>query len=267
MTMNYQQVTEGLRVLRAVLAPFVAGELRRHFSDGWWKRGVLEAVYENQRRRLLPSGEDSALIASLDAARCLQLTIHWWHDIFRYKLDRDARTWVHELISTRNRWAHAVQEDVSDEDAWRALDTMIRLVEPIDAKATASLRVLARTLRFGTSRTLPSTKSQGQAASKRAGERIGATGQVEVRDHVLWVKHIRDHDFLASVLSELGQGGRIELEVNGFRGVWEKMKDGRDGRPMPGIKPQGPARGHWHELYKKKRGCLVNLLLVEGGEE
>ena len=150
MTTNYQRVTEGLQILTAVLAPHVARELRAQFSDEWWGRGVLDVLYENQRRDLPAAGEDEELIANLDAARCLRLMDVQWNDLFRRKLSREHRTWINELISTRNKWAHAGLVDMADEDAWRALDTMTRLVEQIDAEATERLRALARTVRYGT---------------------------------------------------------------------------------------------------------------------
>ena len=42
-----------------------------------------------------------------------------WNDLFRRKLSREHRTWVKELIATRNKWAHAGLVDMADEDAWR----------------------------------------------------------------------------------------------------------------------------------------------------
>ena len=150
MTSNYQRITEGLQILTEVLAPYVAGELRARFADKWWDQGVLGILYENQRRGLPTTGEDDELIHMLDAARCLILIDVQWHDPFRRKLSREHRTWIKELITTRNKWAHKGLLDMSDEDAWRALDTMTRLVEQMDSESTERLRALARTVRYGT---------------------------------------------------------------------------------------------------------------------
>ena len=162
---NYQRVTEGLRTLTAVLAPYVAQELRAELEGEWWSRGVLGVLHENQRRDLPAAGNDDALIAKLDAARCLRIMDVRWNDLFRQKLSREHRTWVKELIATRNKWAHPELLDMADEDAWRALDTMTRLVEQIDAEATEHLRGLARTVRYGTAG--PST-SAAEAAPAEA---------------------------------------------------------------------------------------------------
>ena len=172
MNPNHRRVTEGLHVLTGVLAPYVARELRAKLADEWWPRGVFDVLYESQRRDLPAGGEDDALIARLDPARCLLLMDLHWNDLFRRKLSREHRTWIKELMATRNKWAHAGLVDMADEDAWRALDTMTRLVEQMDAEATERLRALARTVRYGTEG--PSTSaglagSAGSADSTAAG--------------------------------------------------------------------------------------------------
>ena len=167
-TTNHQRVTEGLQTLTAVLAPYVARELRAEFADEWWPGGVFDVLYESQRRDLPAAGEDDALIARLDPARCLLLMDLHWNDLFRRKLSREHGTWVKELIATRNKWAHAGLVDMADEDAWRALDTMTRLIEQMDAEATESLRALARTVRYGTEG--PSTSVDEVAAASRSSD-------------------------------------------------------------------------------------------------
>ena len=82
-------------------------------------------------------------------------------------------------------------------------------------------------------------------------------GIVDVRDHALWAKHIHGNDPLKTEIAELRAGCLIDLEVDGFRGTWEKMADGADGRPTPGIKPLGPARKRWHELQDRRGGHVT----------
>ena len=169
MNPNHRRVTEGLHVLTGVLAPYVARELRAKLADEWWPRGVFDVLYESQRRDLPAGGEDDALIARLDPARCLLLMDLHWNDLFRRKLSREHRTWIKELMATRNKWAHAGLVDMADEDAWRALDTMTRLVEQMDAEATERLRALARTVRYGTEGPSTSAGLAGSAGSTAAG--------------------------------------------------------------------------------------------------
>ena len=175
MNPNHRRVTEGLHVLTGVLAPYVARELRAKLADEWWPRGVFDVLFEHQRRDLPAAGEDDALIARLDPARCLLLMDLHWNDLFRRKLSREHRTWIKELIATQNKWAHAGLVDMADEDAWRALDTMTRLVEQMDAEATERLRALARSVRYGTEG--PSTSVGSVGAADSAGS-VGVAGSV-----------------------------------------------------------------------------------------
>ncbi len=80
----------------------------------------------------------------------------------------------------------------------------------------------------------------------------------EVRDHALWIKHIHGDDGLIAKLGQMPAGALIELVVDGFRGHWRKMDDGKDGRPTTGLRAIGPARDHWHAL-QDERGKLVEV--------
>lgn len=81
---------------------------------------------------------------------------------------------------------------------------------------------------------------------------------VEVRDHALWAKHIYGNEPLREKILSLSQGQLIELVVDGLRGQWVKMDDGKDGRPTPGIKALGDARQQWHAL-NDRRGAVVPI--------
>lgn len=81
---------------------------------------------------------------------------------------------------------------------------------------------------------------------------------VEVRDYCLWAKHIHGNEPLKEKILGLSQGELIELIVADWRGPWVKMDDGKDGRPMPGIKPVGTAREKWHGM-KDRWGSHVSI--------
>ena len=82
--------------------------------------------------------------------------------------------------------------------------------------------------------------------------------KVEVRDYALWAKHVHGNEPLKAKLISLTQGELIELEVDGYKGVWKKMDDGKDGRPTEGVKPLLGAKAHWREL-QEQRGTLVSI--------
>jgi hypothetical protein len=81
---------------------------------------------------------------------------------------------------------------------------------------------------------------------------------VEVRDHALWAKHIHGNESLKNKILGMSQGELVELVVDGYRGTWVKMDDGKDGRPTPGVKAVGIARQKWHEMTDR-RGSTVSI--------
>lgn len=151
MTDNYQLITRGFQIMTEILAPYVCQQLEANLGRNWWQQGVLGTLLEHQRRDLPDWGDWGTLVDSLDVARCLILMDVHWNKIFKVELSREHRHWIKELITTRNKWAHKGSSEVTNEDAWRALDTMARLMEKIDTESTEEIRALVRKVRYGTS--------------------------------------------------------------------------------------------------------------------
>lgn len=84
-------------------------------------------------------------------------------------------------------------------------------------------------------------------------------GVVEVRDYVLWPKHIHGDLALRKELLALEAGAVIALMVDGTAGTWVKMDDSRTGAPTPGLKALGAARDHWHGLFRSRRGAVITI--------
>lgn len=149
MDSNHTQVSQGFRILLGALAPYMAREFRAEFGKEWWQSAVIDILYDEQKRDLPVSGDWSRLVDSLDIARCLILFDLHWQKVFRKKLSVDNRTWAKELVGVRNRLAHLGGEDFSNDDTWRALDTMSRLSEQIDSESAEEIRGILRTSRYG----------------------------------------------------------------------------------------------------------------------
>lgn len=146
---NHTLITKGFRSLLQALAPYIAHELRYAYGTNWWDVGVYSKLYDEQKRDLPAHGEDAKLVDSLDIQRSLLLFDLHWNEVFRKKLSIDHRTWAKELTGVRNRWAHIGGQDFSDDDTWRALDTMSRLSEQLNADSTEAIRTLLREARYG----------------------------------------------------------------------------------------------------------------------
>ncbi len=119
--MRYRKaVTNALEHLTVGLAPFVEGELRRVYGNGW-----LTAIQSSFRRMPAIKTEEGALQWDAHAL----LTVMWdqWNQVFRSELGFLERSMVSELREYRNRWAHQVNFDF--DDAYRIVDNADRLLK------------------------------------------------------------------------------------------------------------------------------------------
>lgn len=148
MSENYTKVQQAFRVLHPLLAGYICQEMRREYQDNWWQE-VLMTLSDQVRDLPNDNGDYAALMDSLDMANCLRLFDRKWNDLFKRKLSIDYRTWAKELMGVRNKLAHIGGTDFSEDDTWRALDTMARLCEAFDDEAAEEIRKILRQLRYG----------------------------------------------------------------------------------------------------------------------
>lgn len=170
---NYELVQKGFRVLHPLMAGYIGMEMHRAYRDNWWTE-VLSALSDQWD---LPSdGDYNELIDSLDIANCLRLIDREWNDIFRQKLPLNIRTWAKELMGVRNTVAHIGQQDISQADAERALDTMARVCEAFDHEGADEIREIYKQVRFGGEQPAPKEKEQPGAVGPTPIDIPGQTG-------------------------------------------------------------------------------------------
>jgi len=118
------RVNDSLRDLSKELKAFLAARLKEYYKDDWWERGVRPYLDPPILRRIKRRDLDE-----LDAAGLLKVLLGNWRPVFEH-IDTLARTYAHEVLDVRNRVAHwSKDEDLSTDDAKRALDTMGRLLK------------------------------------------------------------------------------------------------------------------------------------------
>jgi hypothetical protein len=88
-----------------------------------------------------------------------------------------------------------------------------------------------------------------------------------ISDFVIWAKQIHDDEDIRQRIAALRAGQTIDLIVDGVRGVWRKMDDGKDGRPTRGIRPLGQMQAFWRALYESRRGDVVSMELPEDQDQ
>jgi len=112
------------------LALFLEKVLPSLFED-WWKQAVLNSLAFQQRRRMEQRNIGS--LAALDLAALLRVLDQNWYQIStRLDLTSEARHFVKEMQTVRNRWAHVTTEGFPLEDVYRDLDTLQRFSAVIE---------------------------------------------------------------------------------------------------------------------------------------
>ena len=140
-------INRGLETIRPVLAEFLCRELQNKDKDGWWSAFVLGKLNEATAAYLPAGGAHENLVKSLDVYACFKIIESNWNEIFKNVLTRSQRTNANEILEFRNTVAHHDDKSLTDDDAYRALDTMARFIEPIDQTSAGVLQGLMREVR------------------------------------------------------------------------------------------------------------------------
>lgn len=161
---NVELVQKGFRILLPDMAGYICREMSRVYKNGWWQE-ILTAL--SDQYDLPSSGEYAELVDSLDVANCLRLIDRRWNEVFKSKLSIDYRTWAKELMGVRNKVSHIGMQDMTQDDAERALDTMARLCDGFDSDGAEEIRALYRTLRYGSADGSTAVKETVSATQKQ----------------------------------------------------------------------------------------------------
>jgi predicted AAA+ superfamily ATPase len=122
---NHERIGKCLEQLTAGLQPFVERELKSSYQDNWFAE-TRKTLSATQVDFLGTPDKPEWDIASLLATLWNQ-----WNDVFKKVLGHTERSLVSELRDVRNKWAH--QRTFTTDDAYRALDSMERLLNAVSA--------------------------------------------------------------------------------------------------------------------------------------
>jgi len=127
----YGKVVKHLSDVAGQLAIFIEKVLPPLFDD-WWNKAVVNTLSFQQKRRLEQRNITSP--GGLDLAGLLRVLDQNWYQISKsLDLTSEARHFVKEMQTVRNRWAHANTEGFPVDDIYRDLDTLQRFSVVIGA--------------------------------------------------------------------------------------------------------------------------------------
>ena len=114
------------------LASYLSNQLPQ-LSPDWWNRHVVGRLSFQQQRTVQERHLKS--LNHLDFAALLRVLDQNWFELSNaFPLPREGRTWVKELQTVRNKWAHLSAEAMPPSEVYRDADTLGRLLEMIEAK-------------------------------------------------------------------------------------------------------------------------------------
>ena len=126
---------ELLKIGTAELARFLNRYLPTLSAD-WWRKSVVDRLTFQQQRFV--SDHDHDALEKLDFSALLRVLDQNWHDLdHSLNFPREGRSWVKELQSVRNKWAHQSTEEIPQNEMYRDADTLSRLFAFIEANQAA----------------------------------------------------------------------------------------------------------------------------------
>ena len=124
---NKDRISCALDHLRDGLTPFVEREFEARLGSDWQE-------HVNQSRRFdIPCDESGSFV--WDSLSLLRSMFKFWNGVFKYPLGHSERSFVSELMTIRNDFAH--EKEFSSDDTYWALDTTGRLLVAVSATREA----------------------------------------------------------------------------------------------------------------------------------
>ncbi len=124
---NNDRVGKGLEQMKLGLLPYVSNR----FIAAYRAQGKAGQIVSDLKRIVGANLDPGRPFDGMDVAALLKVMSRTWNDVFWSALGPVERGLVSELRDDRNNWAH--QEPFSDGDAYRALDSICRLLTAINS--------------------------------------------------------------------------------------------------------------------------------------
>lgn len=121
---NIERIGKLMDLLKEGLTPFVKREMEAQYGESWMEEALRTL------RKSADWGEREGEI-HLDVHALMLLMWFQWKEVFSKTLGHAERSFVSELRTVRNDWAH--QKPFTTDDTYRALDSAYRLLTSISA--------------------------------------------------------------------------------------------------------------------------------------
>ncbi len=133
---------ELLNLAAAELCQFLDKRLPMLGDEDWWVKRVIDKLSFQQQRYV--AQRSISELGGLDLAALIRILDQNWYDLnWKETFPPDARHFVKEMQTIRNRWAHASVQEYPRDDVYRDLDTLQRFLAVIGASEDLQDKVRA----------------------------------------------------------------------------------------------------------------------------
>jgi hypothetical protein len=130
---NSERVGKALDLLKEGLRPYIERELKATYKDRW-----VDTARPSFPDWQQPGKDGKGL--NWDTQALLQVMCELWQDCFKKILGPSDRNLAFELRDVRNKWAH--QKAFSTDDAYRAIDSVSRLLTTVSAEQVEAVELM-----------------------------------------------------------------------------------------------------------------------------
>ena len=140
-------------------------------SQNWWQSHVLEKLTFQQQNFACNLPADS--LEQLDLSALLRIADQNWFEISQQaNINKDARNWLKEAMTIRNRWAHAPAEGLDEDTQYRDIDTLERLLQSFGSSVD-DLKVLSQCKKILIGKLAKATGVSAEPQAKAAKTAVG----------------------------------------------------------------------------------------------
>ncbi|MBI3089787.1 MAG: hypothetical protein HYY96_03895 [Candidatus Tectomicrobia bacterium] len=137
---NHERIGKALELLNRGLIPFIEREMQAAHGEQWRESALASFPSDHpQAKGRGAAGSRAGETPALPSDTQILLAVLWneWNLVFKKTLGHAERSLVSELREVRNQWAH--QQSFNTDDAYRAFDSMQRLLSAIAAPEAAEI--------------------------------------------------------------------------------------------------------------------------------
>ncbi len=177
------KITELLHLSSNQLSIWLEKQLSLIDQD-WWRSLVLSSLSYQQSQRVERSQINS--LSKLDLAALFRILDKNWYPLSQQcKFDYQDRNYVKEMQTVRNQWAHIDAAGIDDDDIYRDLDTIQRVLSLIDAtsESISSVKKLKKQI-LSCIPTPSPIPAQAEVEKKQPKEKRSLPGEIGIKSMV-----------------------------------------------------------------------------------